>query len=97
VQEALCAAATEARREVVAGKPFMCDACGGRFSTERGRDRHPCGKNRHVFTPLQARVFPAAAAAASFTTTASAATETRVLNFDGSSKGNNGEGVRSPA
>ena len=64
VQERLCQEAAAARAEVVLGHPFFCDVCGARAKTEAGLRRHECGTDRHVFTPLFARVFPAAAAAA---------------------------------
>ena len=64
VQQRLCLAAAAARAEVVAGHPFFCEACGARAKTEAGLRRHACGSDAHVFTPLLARVFPAAAAAA---------------------------------
>jgi len=64
VQERLCRAAAAARAELVADCPFFCDMCGARAATERRLGRHKCGSDRHVYTPLLARAFPAAAAAA---------------------------------
>ena len=65
VQERLCLAALDARAEHVAGRPFFCDRCGARAKNEHGLRRHKCGTDRHIFTPLRARAFPAAAAASS--------------------------------
>ena len=64
VQERLCLAAAAARAEHVAERPFLCDRCGARTTSERGLRRHKCRNDRHVFTPLQARAYPAAAATA---------------------------------
>ena len=64
-QEQLCLAAAAARAEVVADRPFFCDMCGARAVSQRSLRRHKCGTDRHVFTPLLVRAFPAAAGAAS--------------------------------
>ena len=64
VQERLCRAAAAARAELVADCPFFCDMCGARAASQRGLGRHKCGTDRHVYTPLLARAFPAAAAGA---------------------------------
>ena len=64
VQERLCLAAGAARAERVAERPFFCDFCGARAKSERGLQHHRCGTDRHVYTPLLVRAFPAAAAAA---------------------------------
>ena len=63
-QQRLCLAASAARAEHVAGRPFFCDLCGARAETKLGLRRHKCGTDRHMYTPLHARAFPAAAAAA---------------------------------
>ena len=64
-QEQLCLTAAAARAEHVADRPFFCDICGARAVSKRSLRRHKCGTDRHVFTPLLVRAFPAAAGAAS--------------------------------
>jgi len=65
VQERLFEAEAVARHETVADRPFRCDKCDARYKTEVDPRRHKCVMGRHVYTPIFARAFPAAAAAAS--------------------------------
>ena len=80
VQERLFKADADARHDIVADFPFRCDKCDARFKAEVNPRRHKCDMGRHVFTPIFARAFPAAAAAAS-------AAGGRILDF-----ANEGEG-----